>query len=109
MGKVRCSKHGTSHFVVACSHAGEQIDNGQFPTAHKFNVVQRFFVCDQCTPLIDFEECRRLDEAGEPDWREPRFDAYLAAWEAAHEALKDKRSFCSKCIEELEQKHHSRI
>ena len=100
MGKVKCSKHGSSTFVVTCSHAGEQIDKGRFPTARRFDVIQRLFVCDECLKLIDAEECKRLDRAGGPILLD---DSSFEAWEAVHDALPGKRFFCSKCVSELER------
>ena len=107
MGKVICKKHGGSSFDVTCSHVRAQIDEGEFPKAHRFNTVGRIFVCDQCLKFLDAESYRKLDQAGTPDWDDPRFEAYLEAWGAAHEALKDYRIVCSKCVDELEQKQRS--
>jgi len=107
MGRVRCSKHGSSPFDVTCSHAGEQIDNGEFPTGHQFTLIQRLFVCNECVKLLDFEKYRRLHEEGAPDPSDPSWDAYFEAWTAADEALKDNRYFCSKCIDQLERKRKS--
>lgn len=103
MGKVKCPKHNVPGLIITCSHVGEEIDSGHFPKARKFKMIGTLLICDQCTKLIDLEKYKRMDEAGAPDSRDPRWDDYFEAWAAAYDALKDYRIFCPACVKELGQ------
>ena len=107
MGKTRCSKHGTAHFVVACSHVGDQVDRGELPKCQRLTLVVSLFVCDDCMKSLDFEKYAGLAREEAPEPSDPQWDTHYEAYEAAYEALENPRILCAKCVAELDNEASS--
>ena len=102
MGITICKTHGRVGFVETCAHVAREIDDRQLPAGRRFTILGNLFVCDDCFNSLGFERCislasMPLEEAVMIN--DGRWDAF----QISYEAIEGRRTFCLKCLAELER------
>jgi hypothetical protein len=101
-----CKIHGRVEFVETCEHIASCIDNKKIPDGHRLTILGNLFICDGCFTSLGFERSRSLADLPMED--SVRIDdGRWEAFEAAYGAIEGRRSYCLKCIAELEQQNAS--
>jgi hypothetical protein len=98
LGIMICEAHGQVGFVETCPHVAKQIDDRKTPTGHRLAVLGNLFVCGECFNSLGFEQFTNLS-------LETTLEVDGARWEAfsaAYDAIEGRRTYCLKCVAELE-------
>ena len=104
MGIMICRTHGQEEFWETCPHIAEQVEAGMFPSGRRLSVLGHLFVCEDCFNSLGFQEAASLAEMPLEEQIEVS-DGRWEAFNAAYEALKDRRIFCFACVAELERRN----
>jgi hypothetical protein len=72
------------------------------PGGHRLTILGNLFVCEDCWSALDFERFASLAKMPLKDALEIT-DGRWEAYEQAYDALEGRKTFCSKCLAELEE------
>ena len=103
MGITICKTHGRVGFVETCAHVAKEIDGGSVPSGHRLTIMGNLFVCDDCFNALGFQRFASLADLLLGEIIRVT-DGRMEAYEAAYEAIEGRRSFCLKCLAELEDR-----